>query len=493
MRSWISLYLLFFSLSCVGQEVIFSEPLKLGNLKNEVEVLGFQNENILVQASSNRIDRKIFILEYNSTDLSLERQSELFLSYRKPVLEKLYVRRDTVYAYYSAYVENKLSLILSCYTDDFSTPYFSKVIAALSKRKFISDDVQLFFEHSTDWSHIVILKSKVANEEVIISEYFVLKNFQELVNSGLTQSNYNLKPAHFLVSNEGDVFLIYSEISYGFLVNKDLYSSFLVEHYQKDALRPKEFSISYDRKKISSHYFEIDNLNNSIIGAGFYAARKAHLVDGYFIYRYDYYIGKQKALEFKKFQDGSSTDLNRIVKTVFNNKVPNNLNVEGLILRRDGGAVLCGESVRVSENMSSRNTDLPGVSSQNYTYYNREILVLNISPEGDVDWAETINKDQISRDDDLKLSSYFLMTSTNALRFIFNESISKNANVRASDISYEGEKKSKIIFNVNEMKLKPMTRESFQLSAEELLIPSIGMDGPFFSARNSLVLVKIKF
>jgi len=491
----VSLFILFLliAFSAIGQELTISEPLKLGNLERNISIIGGQGDNILVRASSSTYDRKTFILTYSSDDLQMKKQAELFMKFKKPLIEKIYVRNDTVYAYYSAYAENKLSLIVSAYLEDYTKPFFTKIIAPLSKHKFISDDVQLLFEHSNDWSHIVILKSKSVNGQSTASEYFVLENFTSLVNTGLTQSSTTLQPAHFLVNNLGEFFLIYSENSVGFLDNRDLHSSFLVEHYYKDAMRPKEVAINYDKKKITANYFKIDDLNNSLVAAGFYTGRKSRILDGYFMYRYDYLRSEQDVLYFKPFSEGRSEKLNRIVSSIFDSKVPNNFLVDDLILRRDGGLVLCGEFIKISESISSRNMDLVGVPSDHFIYYHREILVLNISPEGFIDWAEVISKDQVSRDEEIKQSGYFLLNATESLKYIYNETIGRDSNLRISDISYEGEKAAKNIFNSKEKSLISFPKEAYQLNKQEVVIPAIAYSGRIFKPNNSLSLIKLSF
>lgn len=493
MRSCFYLFSFFIVFHLHGQELTISEPLKLGALERDIEIIGTQGDHILVSASSSSYERKTFIIKYASENLKLVSQSELKLKYKKPQVEKIYTRNDTVYAFYSAYVENKLSLILSTYKKDFSKPFFSKIIAPLSKRKFVSDDFLLLFEHSNDWSHIVILKSRVVNGQSIVSEYFVLKDFKTLVNGGLTQSNYNLLPAHFLVNNIGEFFLIYSESSSGFLDNRDLHSSFLVEHYYKDAMRPREIPINYDKRKIAANYFKIDDLNNMLVGSGFYTGKKSRFLEGYFMYRYNYLRSAQEALHFRSFSEGRSEKLRRIISNVFKGKVPNNFIVHDLILRRDGGLVLCGESFRISENISSRNMDLVGVPSEQYTYYNREVLVLNVSPTATLDWVELISKNQISRGDEIDQSSYFLMNATESLNYIYNETIGRNANLRTSNISYEGQKESNNILNSKEKSLIALPRKAFQINRGEVVVPAMSYTGSFFKSRNSISLIKLSF
>jgi len=493
MRLLLCVFILLLSFQATAQEITISEPLKLGNLDKDVTVLGSLGNQILVSASSSRYNDEIFILSYAEDDLELLEQSELSLEFKKPQVEKIYVRNDTVYVFYSAYADKKLSLILSMYTTNFSVPLFTKIVAPLSKRKFVSDDVQLSFENSNDWSHIVILKSKIVNDQLLVNEYFVLEDFTTLVNGGLIEMDFQLRPAHFLVNNLGEFFLIYSEGAQGFLDGRDLHSSFLVEHYYKDALRPKEIAINYNKRKISGNYFKIDDLNNMLVGSGFYTDRKSRILEGYFMYRYDYLAEKQETFHFRSFSEGQSAKLNSIVSTVFKGKVPNNLVVSDLILRRDGGLVLSGESVRVTENMGSRNLDLPGTTSQNFTFYNDEILVLNISPEARVDWAELVVKQQISRDDQISQSSFFMMNATESLKYFYNQSIGRNSDLRISDISYEGKKKSKNIFSNKEKKLIPMPKDAFQIKKDEVIIPAIAYTGSFFSSGNSLSIIKLKF
>ena len=62
-----------------------------------------------------------------------------------------------------------------------------------------------------------------------------------------------------------------------------------------------------------------------------------------------------------------------------------------------------------------------GNTSTTYTYHYEDIVVVNIDPEGNIEWSQKVSKNQISKNDAGRYSGYALKVMGDKLFFIFND------------------------------------------------------------------------
>ena len=110
-----------------------------------------------------------------------------------------------------------------------------------------------------------------------------------------------------------------------------------------------------------------------------------------------------------------------------------NLSLDHLVLRSDGGALLIAERFfvqRIDYNNNFGGWDpVWGWNTWNRRYYNdvdynfvyEDIFVINIRPDGTVEWANNIAKRQESIDDGGYFSSYVHAVTGTGIHFIFND------------------------------------------------------------------------
>lgn len=168
------------------------------------------------------------------------------------------------------------------------------------------------------------------------------------------------------------------------------------------------------------------NQENDIICAGFYSSEGTYSIKGSFFLRID---GESKKIEqssFKEFElDFLTQNLNdRQVRRVKRKKEKGKdlelyeYDLNQLVMRDDGGAVLIGEQYYVSKTIS---TDANGNTTTTYHYHYNDIIAVNISPEGEIEWATKIPKKQVTSDDYGFYSSYVLAVVNDKLYFVFND------------------------------------------------------------------------
>ena len=167
--------------------------------------------------------------------------------------------------------------------------------------------------------------------------------------------------------------------------------------------------------------------NGDIVTGGFYSKRKQmNSVDGAFYMVTDSKTKDVKATSVKEFDidfitQGMTEKQEEKAKKREEKGKDQELyeyDLDNLIMRDDGGAVLVGEQYYV---VVSTYTDAKGNRTTTYTYYYNNIIIINIDNAGKIEWAQTIPKRQVSSNDQGAYSSYALMVKDDKLHFIFND------------------------------------------------------------------------
>lgn len=117
--------------------------------------------------------------------------------------------------------------------------------------------------------------------------------------------------------------------------------------------------------------------------------------------------------------------------------------LDEIILREDGGAILVGEQYRFYVTTTTTSTPNGGTTTTTtYHYVYNDIIAINISPEGDIEWAAKIPKRQHTRNDGGRYSSYALAIKDDKMYFVFNDS-GKNLMLLPGDKIHQFELKGK--------------------------------------------------
>ena len=97
--------------------------------------------------------------------------------------------------------------------------------------------------------------------------------------------------------------------------------------------------------------------------------------------------------------------------------------LDELILRNDGGALLVAEQFYIEEqryydyNYYSRS----GRYRYTYIYHYNDIIIVNIGPNGEIEWASRIPKRQETVNDGGRFSSYAMSIVRDKIYFVYNE------------------------------------------------------------------------
>ncbi|UZR98926.1 hypothetical protein [Chondrinema litorale] len=175
------------------------------------------------------------------------------------------------------------------------------------------------------------------------------------------------------------------------------------------------FIIDLEDKFITDIELTITEKQNEVICSGFYSENDLNGIIGSFYFRFDTQSNKIVSSTTNQFSDEFLLDnaysygkkMNKIEK--IKEKGLTNYSLDQVILREDGGIVLISEyKCSLSSNSSSR-----------VACYN--ILSINISPSGEVEWSTKIDKKQLAYSDDEYIISYETIVIKDKIYFIFND------------------------------------------------------------------------
>lgn len=164
-----------------------------------------------------------------------------------------------------------------------------------------------------------------------------------------------------------------------------------------------------------------------IICAGLYSSRSSYSVRGAFFLRLDRRTKEVVHQDLKEFDKDFITEYmtekeeKKAEKKAEKKKEEVELfsyDLDGIILRDDGGAMLIGEQYRT---YTTCYTDSKGNTRCVEHYLYNDIMVVSSDPEGNIEWARKIPKRQHTVNDGGFYSSYALGVKGDLLYFIFND------------------------------------------------------------------------
>lgn len=196
--------------------------------------------------------------------------------------------------------------------------------------------------------------------------------------------------------------------------------------YFQDESEDMNYPVKTDNYFLKDMKLVVD-YNGDIVCAGLYSEKTSYNVLGAYYLRID---GRKKRIKEKSFQEFSANFITQNMtprqekrtkkKASKKGKKPElyRYDLDHLILREDGGAVLVAEQYFVVERTY---TDAQGNTRTTYIYHYNDLIVVNVSPKGEIDWVEKIRKTQITSNDGGFYSSYCLGYQDDKLYFIFGD------------------------------------------------------------------------
>lgn len=277
------------------------------------------------------------------------------------------------------------------------------------------------------------------------------------------------------ISNKGEIALLFDK-------NNTLYRKEL--HYYRLLIMNKEGKVRDQKLKIPDvisvdQKLIADDENNRFKIVGLYSDKYENISNGYFV------GDEQNDIKLVPFPEKMIARTNTKSKKRYVGLEDYGLN--DVIFRKDGGCLMVLESNKefVRANSTARGGRAGSYRIGVTDYYNEDILVLSMYPNGAFHWNAVLPKKQFSQDDDGIYSSFFIFKTPAKLHFVYNDEIKSNNTVSEYVLNPAGVFERNAVLSTAYQKLKLRIRSSIQISNNAFLLTS--------ERNNRLNIVKIEY
>lgn len=251
--------------------------------------------------------------------------------------------------------------------------------------------------------------------------------------------------------------------------NKGEYTYHLVRCDASGKSTVQQLSLE-EGKTMHRIHFEV-SADGSLYFGGFFG-NTCCSIDGSFFIKMDGATGKIHSMSAKEFslnfvKQGLSQKQQQKLEDKYEGGDQigfDNVDFKDFIIRKDGGVVLVGEFYAMNLN---GNQDL--ATPENASHFNyKDIMVVSISKEGEIEWSRKILKRQLTTDDGGFMSSFVLAVNNDKLHFVFNDHEKNLHAKKVADLStYDRSDKTSVLTMVSVDPEGNLTREKI-ISQEEL-------------------------
>jgi len=241
-----------------------------------------------------------------------------------------------------------------------------------------------------------------------------------------------------------------------------------------------EYKVDLNKNYISRISMKIDAKNN-LVCAGFYSDNNYSNMKGIFYLNIN---PETKEIEVSKTTDFTKSFLELFMSKKKANKQKglDNLDINGLVLKKDGGIIMLNEYY---EYYYTTTTDSRGNRTVTHHYLYNDIVIANIDKTGTIEWWTHIPKRQHSTNDFGPYSSYAFAVKDDKIHIIFNEhkkSVNdlkpaklrnvpfKKAITVLVTIDVNGKAKKKALFPAKEGKTIAKPKFHLQSSGDQLIM-----------------------
>ncbi len=221
----------------------------------------------------------------------------------------------------------------------------------------------------------------------------------------------------YKVDNDGNVYvlgLLYQEKGKMRRSGKPNYEYRLLTYRQEGEVANYVFNLN--DKFITDMGIAIAEDGN-VTATGFYSEKGNYSIKGIFhttVNNEDQVIESRNVQEFdKKFLENFMSE-----KKAEKGVELSNYKFDHILSNADGSTTLTAEQYYVT---ISTYYDSKGYPHTHYHYHYNDVMVINLTSEGKINWASKVPKTQVSTDDGGYYLSYSLIPTNNKLYFVFND------------------------------------------------------------------------
>lgn len=477
-----------------SQSIKWSSELKDNNKMQYMLILGANDEgNFYVLRSNMSLDNKnersgfrnrSYMLQFFTAELSLKWEKEIKTSYEDGHISDLQLINNKIIV--TSYLYDKKSKIYYFYTqrlDDNGKwegePFALDNIAS----QYMDENNKPQLINSHDQTLIAFSYRKIEKESktqsynvILLDTNFIVKYKKEIA---VSYAENIFVPTDFAVSNQGSFYILGIHYLTEKKVKAPDQSFYELYGYNNLLQGVVNKEIKIENKFLTDVGLSIDNINKSIVAAGFYSEKSLYSTAGVFYYS----ISEDSLKETKTINSPFSPEyLQQFLNDKKENRELVNYSIDHLKVRKDGGVGIIAESYYES-NRSYFDYYMQSYISHYYYHYGN-VMVLSINPDGKILWNNVITKDQNSIDDNGYYSSYYCAVTGGRLVAIYNKYIEDASSVLISYIDAGGNQNTSVLFNeIDKITIIPQSGK--QIDDETLILPAY--------KQNKFYLVQITF
>lgn len=271
----------------------------------------------------------------------------------------------------------------------------------------------------------------------------------------------------------------------------------------------KDYEVSLGDQFISDMQILIDDAGDLMV-SGFFGDISAARTKGMFFMKIDSKskdIVKESRVEFPEdfIMDQLSDKAKKKVKKKADRKGEEvqlySYDVREMILKDDGGFVVLAEQYRFYTTTTTTTNSNGGTSTKTtYHYHYNDLIVLNVSQDGNIEWYTRVPKRQYSTNDGGYRSSYTLAVGGNKLYILYNDAIEnleydkvgdmknfrtgKDGGIVLATINGSGEVERQVMYNYIKKDDVFIPKESDQINKNEVFMYMRGRKGWKFASLN---------
>jgi len=452
-----------------SQEITVSEEVTLRS-DQSYSIIGKFNEKTLLYRDRGT---EFEVQAFNNELLGLSWTKELTLDKKRPEVLNVWGVKEYFYVLYR--FKDRGNSVIKVHKYNEAANLVDSTIVVNYGKRFYSPEPEIIL--SEDRNKILLYhteyftKIEVAVFDITKMEQLWEKEFKP------NDLKYGADFYQMLVDNDGGMHIVLNRENDRFKKDKPHFFEFMYQSATEDGT--PLFSVFLEGNLSYDTYFKIDNLNKKIIGGGMYSEKNKGRTQGHYFISIPYKNPEEKILTFKEFdQDFKEQLVDKKTKT---EKGLFDVGIQDIVIRKDGGAIIICEQLKDYERATtSANVPLTTRTFNNgrelgryaVDHYYEDLFLFSIHPDGTYHWQEILHKKQFSQDDAAAFSSFFLAKTSRKLRLIYNDEIRNENTVSEYIIKGNGAYDRNSILNTASQELRLRFRESLQVAANEIIVPS---------------------
>lgn len=493
------------SQSVSAQKISYSEPEKDDNRRTDFEIIGKVGGNILIY-KNNRSENDICV--YNN-DMALLNRVKLDLSSDRWINVDFIPYTDFTWMIYQYQRKNTV---------------YCMAVKLDGMGKYLTDPIEMDTTHiawaannkiyttvySDDKQKIMIFKINSRNQKVFIFTTVLFDHnlqMQEKQQLTLPMQEKNDYFTDFLLDNTG-------ELVFGKFLRKngsDYINDLDVVVKMPGAATFTVSDLNTGDRILDEVKIKIDNTNGRYLFSALYYKQKRGNIEGLYTVVFDRATDSVLKVASVPFNDelrrqAKGPDAN--LKLAFNDYF-----IKNMIIRKDGGYIVIGESMYTTSRGSAFNRwdyfswNNPWASPMSYYYYSpyyspwnspwsrygtgqstryhsENIMILSFDRDGAIEWSNVIPKSQFDDESDA-LISHQVMNTGGELHFLFNQYERRTLLLSDQSIGPEGRITRYPTLKNLDKGVEFMPRFGKQISARSIVLPC--------QYRNYLTFAKLDF